>query len=517
MERTIASPRTGAEYKVTLRSTWAYIFHATESYLGNLAQKVRAGFWSARTKLSAEITPPLDVTHITARLNVTKRAREDGRLNLPPPDEEAPTGAQREIIAYFTNLHRRARQHADQAVEKADSTLDQIRDSEDLAKLRDIPDRLESRILRYLAGFESRLQHCVERERNQKRHYEAFRQANKLERIANYPDVAYLYYLVVPFLIAGTAYALARLLGPGAGGSSGLSSMWIVTVSAVASIIPFICGMVFLRAINHLNDLKKLSGWIGVIATIAAILAIAHYADFQVAALAGDPNLSNRDIFNSMLASPFESGVASWKIFGLLALMGLLAMFLGYRSDDIYPGYGAVQRSYYRARTELESVSTRLRKRINAFVDEAEAEVNGITRGYKAKVRTYMEMIRKSKQFPSLLKDYNVDLEEACNIVLDRYRAANTAVRRSEAPMSFTEHVCFDAENQPSSGRQSGSSDQGEEVRNSVNELENQAKLALQNLRALNLRMLNAVTEPQYADTGHRPDNVSSNRPSISA
>src|SRR5690606_26052471 len=105
------------------------------------------------------------------------------------------------------NLHRRARQHANQAVGKANSTLDQIRDSEDFAKLRDIPDRLESRILRYVAEFESHLQHCAERERNQKRHYEAFRQTHKLERIANYPDVAYLYYLSVPFLIAAMTYA----------------------------------------------------------------------------------------------------------------------------------------------------------------------------------------------------------------------------------------------------------------------------------------------------------------------
>ncbi len=68
--------------------------------------------------------------------------------------------------------------------------------------------------------------------------------------------------------------------------------------------------------------------------------------------------------------------------------MGLLAMFLGYRSDHTYPGYGVVQRSYYRARNELESVSLRLRKRINTLVDEAEAAVVGITRAYKAKVRT---------------------------------------------------------------------------------------------------------------------------------
>jgi len=503
MGRTIASPRTGAGDGETRGITWRPMSYAALSYLANVLQKIRAGFWNARNKLSAEITQPLDVEHIAERLRVVKRAQEDGRRNLPLPSEEAPAGAQREIIAYFANLHRRARQQAAEAVEKTNRTLEQIHDSDDLAKLRDIPAGFESKILRYLADFESRLQYCVERERNQKRHYEAFRKENKLDRVANYPDVAYLYYLVVPLLIAAMAYALSSLLVPSAGGSSGFSVTWSVMVSAVAIIVPFMFGMVLLRAINHVSDFKKFGGWIGVIATVAAVLAIAYYADFRIAAVLADPNASNRDVFEAMLAAPLDviSGVASWTIFGVFALMGLLAMFLGYRSDDTYPGYGAVQTSYYRARNELDNVSLRLRKRINALVDEAEAEVVSITRGYKAKVRNYTRMVRKSKQFPSVLNDYDVDLEDACNIVLDRYRAANTAARESEAPMSFTEHVCFNTEGQIPSGWQSGSSNDVEDVQNSVIEVENAAKLALQNLRALNLRMINSVAEPQFVDT----------------
>jgi hypothetical protein len=342
----------------------------------------------------------------------------------------------------------------------------------------------------------------VERERNQKRHYEAFRKENKLDRVANYPDFAYLYYLVVPLLIAAMAYAMASLLMPSAGGSSGLSVTWSVMVSAVAIIVPFMFAMA-LRSINHVSDFQKFGGWTGIIVTVAAILAIAYYADFRIAAVLADSNVSNRDVFEAMLAAPLDviSGVASWTIFGVFALMGLLAMFLGYRSDDTYPGYGAVQRSYYRARNELENVSLGLRKRINALIDEAEAEVVSIIRGYKAKVRNYTRMVRKSKQFPSVLNDYDVDLEDACNIVLDRYRAANMAARDSEAPMSFTEHVCFNAEGQIPSGWQSGGSNDVEEVQNAVIELENEAKLALQNLRALNLRMINSVAEPQFVDT----------------
>lgn len=500
MARTIASLRTGTGDGEARGIAWRSMSSAVLSFLANFARKIRAGFRNARDKSKTEIVQPLDIEQIAERLNIAKRAQEDGCRNLPPPSEEVAAGAQREIIAYFTSLRRRARQRAAETVEEANRALERIHESDDLARLRDIPAGAESKVLRYLADAESRLLHCAERERNQKRHYESFRKENKLDRVANYPDFAYLYYMVVPLVIAAMAYVLARLLVPGAGGSGGFMLTWSVMVSAVAIIVPFILGMVSLRAINHVSSAREFGGWLGVIATVAAILAIAYYADFRIAAVQADPNASDRDVFGAMLAAPLD--VASWTVFGVFGLIGLLAMFLGYRSDDIYPGYGAVQRSYYRARNEREKLSLRLRKRINALVDEAEAEVAGITRGYKAGVRDYTRMVRNATQIPSVLSDYDVDLEDTCNIVLDRYRAANIAARDSEAPLSFNEHICFNMDSQSPRGRQSDCGHDVEEVQNSAIELENEAKLALQNLRALNLRMINSVAEPQFSDTG---------------
>jgi len=502
MERTLASPRTGARHSETRGIAWR-LSSAALSLFANVSRRIRAGFQSARHKLNPEITQPLDIEHIAERLKIVKRAQEDGRRNLPPRSEEAATGAQREIIAYFTNLRRRARQQAVEAAEKASTILEQIHDSDDSTKLRDVPAAVESRILRYLADFESRLQFCVEREQNQKRYYEAFRKENKLDRVANYPDVAYLYYLVVPLLIVAMTYVLETLLLPSVDGSSAPSVTWSRMVSAVAIIVPFMFGLVSLRAINHVDDFKRLGGWMGVIAAVAAILGVAYYADFHIAAVLADPKASNRDFFVAMLAAPLDviSGVESWRILALFVLIGLLSLFLGYRSDDTYPGYGAVQRSYYRARNAREGLSLRLRKRINALVDDAEAEVSSITRGYKAEVRSYTSMVQKTAQLPSLLDDYDAALEDACNVVLDRYRAANTAARDSEAPMSFTEHVCFNAEDPRASERHADSSNDVEEARNSVVELEKEGNLSLQKLRTLNLRMINSLAEPQFVET----------------
>jgi hypothetical protein len=232
---------------------------------------------------------------------------------------------------------------------------------------------------------------------------------------------------------------------------------------------------------------------------LVTICGLAYYADFHVAALLANPNASNRDVFDVMLAAPLDvvSSVASWAIFGSVALTGLLAMLLGSRSDDPYPGYGAAQRSYFRARDARENASSRLRKRINALVDEAEAEVASIAHGRKSMVRTCTRLVEKSQQNPSALNDYENELEDACNIVLDRYRVTNTTARQSNAPMSFAEHICFNTERARDSGWHSSNSSHVAELQNTITELENEANSARQTLRALNLRMINSLAAPQ--------------------
>lgn len=498
MQRTIASSQPDTGNREIGGIAWRPILAAVLSFPAIVWQRFRTGFWSVRNKLSSDIAKPLDIERIAAHLAVVKRADEEGRRDHPPSGEEVPAGTQREIIAFFANLRRRARQQATETAEKTSRTLEQIHSSDSLAKLRDIPAGCENKILRYIADFESRLNNTVEREQQQKQHYDAFREKNKLDRVANYPGAAYYFYLIVPVLIVALAVALASMVVTDAGGTSGVSVAWIVAISAVTVIVPFMLGDSLLRRINHVSDFNKFIGRIGAIAAIATIIGIAFYVDFHTAAVLSNPNASGRDVFDAMLAAPLDvvSGIASLKGFGLVVLSGLFAMLLAYRSDDPYPGYGRVQRIYYKARDARNDVSSQLRKRINSLIDEAEADTAKVAKGFKTKVRTYTRLVEKSKQSPAALNDYDVELEDACNIVLDRYRLANAAARNSDSPMSFAEHVCFNPDREIESGSHSNGSSHVPELQAAIVELENEANLARQNLRALNLRMINSLTEP---------------------
>ncbi|NNC76754.1 MAG: hypothetical protein HKN77_02255 [Woeseiaceae bacterium] len=501
MERTLATPGTSSEMQDSPTRTWQPVINALQSFFVGIGHAIRATYRRARTQLSTDITPAIDVEKIARRLCIVDRAKDDGHRDLPPPDEEIPSGVQREVIAYFKDLKRAAHKQAGCAMQAATKAYEQLNDANALASLRDVPARYENKILRHISDATSRLEHAREREFKQQRHYEAFREKNKLERVATYPELPLLYYLVVPVLIAGLAAVLSHWVVPDSE-SSRLSISWMVAISTAVVLVPFVLGGLSLRALEHVDDGKYFAGWAGIVVVVGTIGILAFYADFHIAATLADANFSSRAAFDTLRSAPLEffSGVASWTTFGLFGLMGLLAMFLGYRSDDIYPGYGAAQRDYYKAREDRERVAQRLRKRINGMIDDAVSEVTSIARGHKAKFRSFTSTARKAAQCPSILKEYDVELEDACNVVLDRYRVANSAARKTDVPLSFDEHVCFNSDEESAFAFQSFGPSDLDVVKAELSALESEADSVRKKLRTMNLHLIESTVGSQSLD-----------------
>ena len=501
MEQTIAPLKSGTESREALDNVWRPVVAAVVSFLATVWQRIRTVFWSVRDGLSSEIAKPIDIARISAHLGVVRRAEEEGRHNLPPTTEETPSGTQREIIAYFMNLRRRARKQVAEAAEKSRRMLEKIRLSDTVARLQDIPSACENKILRHIADSDKHFLNAIEREQKQKRHYEAFREKHGLDRVASYPGVVVPYFLSVPVLIVIIAFALVRIIEASAGSEISASLGWIVPVAAASVIVPFVIGDVWLRSINHVRRFSRVFGLVGAATAITVILGMAFYIDFHIASVLANPETSNRDILDAMIAAPFHGAatVANWKVFSLIALSGLFSMLLAYRSDDPYPGYGAVQRTYYAAREAREEASARLRRWANSLVDSAEAEIDAVAREFKNKVRAYTGSVEKSKQVPVALKDYDAELEDACNLVLDRYRVANISSRQSDAPMSFSEHVCFNPYNEIECDSLLESNGHVAELQDAIAELDKEAALARQKLRSLNVRMIDSISDPQSA------------------
>ena len=105
----------------------------------------------------------------------------------------------------------------------------------------------------------------------------------------------------------------------------------------------------------------------------------------------------------------------------------------------------------------------------------------------------------EAKRIPERLSDYDIALEDGCNILLDRYRAANTNARKTEVPMSFSEHICFRPEHEPNISMFENEEGRLEELQQGIVELESEAAQVRLKLRDLNSRAISALEDTPAA------------------
>jgi DNA-directed RNA polymerase subunit F len=434
---------------------------------------------------------------------VVDRAQSDGENELPRSTEEVVTGTQKEIVYYFTELQKRAQKQASASVDKIRNYGDDIDLSEVVGNLRDIPPRCESELRRLSSELQSEHDSVWERETQHQIHYEEFREANQLTRVAKYPSSPWTPHAITVILIVAGTIAFREIL-IGLNSNALIPVLWTISALTLVALVPFTIARSAFRLVNHVGEARQLAGWLSGVIAMVSIGAMAIFVAHYISTITVTPEATVRSVVESILEAPtsINADMAVWTGFGIVFLVGLAAFLVGYKSDDSYPGYGAIQRAFYSAREERERFLMRMRKRLNIIVDKAESEATKLRRHVKSRVRQFSKLVDQSKRIPVAFDDYNRALEDACNILLDRYRAANGEARQSEMPLSFSEHICFRTDDVSSSMIADGEH-RREELQKSATALETEVEQVRQKLRDLNWSALSPLDMPrQQEETG---------------
>ncbi len=468
-----------------------------------ITQKITSSVLYFKNPLDSDISATLDVDDISARLAVENRARSDGENEQPLSTEEVVAGTQREIVLHFKELQRRALRRATVLDDKIRGLREKIDVLEAVDSLRDLPSRCENKLLRLNEEFQSQLNFLGERRIHQQQHYATFRENHQLDRVAEYPRSSVIYHALMAALVGAGALAIGNLSVSGVGGEALIPASWAVSISLVDVLVPFVLAAVVFRSANHVRPARRLAGWLGGGIVIVFVGTLAFSLAYYMSAVTTNPGVSVGAVLNSILASPNAIGtdLVTWAGFGIVILVGLIAFLIGYKSDDSYPRYGAAQRAFYRARNQYVSLTRRLRKRINAIIDEARTEVTRLPRRPKAQIRQYSRLVDESSGVPANLSGYTVALEDACNILLDRYRATNRDARQTDVPISFSEHIYFKPEQESTSLLFGNGESRLEELHPGIAELDGEVVQALQKLKDLNRLAISALE-----DTAERGD-----------
>jgi hypothetical protein len=209
------------------------------------------------------------------------------------------------------------------------------------------------------------------------------------------------------------------------------------------------------------------------------------------AALGGVSALFGRLLVErSVPALPFDD----WTVFSIVMAAALSTFVVCYQPEIASRKHEAMHMPSRRTRKERALLIRQLRK-VNMKIDRAEAEVTARLKKAKAEVGRYGRLVEATRRLSAKLKDYDYVLENACNMLLDRYRAENVSARSTAAPPAFREHVCFRADYEASSVALADEGRYLDEYQQGIRTLEAQASQTRQELRTLNARAINALEE----------------------
>ena len=498
------TPSEGGHWKSSLKWPWSVTAAVGETLICRLRY--------LKSLMGPDLSKTLDIDRLTARLAIEARGRADGSREEPASAEETLFGTQREIVAYFKKLRQRMQRKGPEMTTKLRELGEDIDIPANANKVREILSRCENEILRLNAEFRSQIMSLAERELQQQRQYDEFRERNGLTRPAEYSRSRVTYHAFIATLVFAVAVSMGNIPMSAAGGETLFQTGLTIGIALAAVMIPFGMAVTALRWINHADSLRKLGGWLAAGLLTAFVGALTLFTTHYLGRLGSEPSVTLRFLGEAILAAPLAitMNTAAWTGSAIVVLGAILATLAGYKSDDAYPGYGAAQRAFYLARTQRDLLGRRLRKRINAIIDRARAELTALPSRAKLTVKNYARLEDESRRFPAEMSGYEVALEDACNILLDRYRAANISARRTEPPVSFSEHISFRSVTEPAGGMVNSVDSRLEDLQKGVARLEEDITQALQNLQELNwsaIRDLEDAPCPEEDTTsGRQPD-----------
>jgi hypothetical protein len=394
-----------------------------------------------------DLASPPDADSLFVTLEVEKRACIDGGNNLPFCSEEVISGAQRDIVDCHRKLQDRARGKVEKLATKLLIEARRIDRSEVADYLRDMPSKCQNKIDRVRAEFDSKLkllhaqevykQQCLDHNDEQSQEDDSGGPATKA------------FFFVIMLAVASlVSLALGSdILWRGDVGSL-LNAEAAIAVAIIAVALPFLIAVVVSKPVSAKLNRKRPAFRLAMLLTTALLGLVAFSCAHLIILSADVPVASAADIsavLNAMTTEPgaFSGDVNALKGFGVVMVTGFLGFVLGNLSINTDSENDDVRAAYLNAREGREKLTRQLHKQVNGIVDAAEKDVDSSTKRLQKRFKKLSRLVEQARDTQARYDDYLAGLEESCNLLLERYRQANAAVRNTAIPPSFSERICF--------------------------------------------------------------------------
>lgn len=415
---------------------------------GNMLSRLSKLLNSEGFSPGTEIFPDIEVDTVADRLKLTQQGEQRGKANLPNPEEQSFDSVEMQAIDEVETLRRRGLQQFEDHLRVYRERLS--RASEVRKEVEIAAGTAKGDFVAEVDIWKARFATPVEKLQEAFIWRKAFRERHKLTRPADdfsgWPKAIAIgaLLLLIETALNGYLFAQNNMLGL----LGGILAALLVSISnvGVSSIAGFYC-----RYLNHRNLIWKLLGlailgfWLCY--ALGFNLAVAHFRDGVEQT--GDWAFAAENALTTLTQDPLAiASIESWLLVIIGGLISLLAFLKGLTTDDFYPGYGKVSRAVIDARfvyaQTLEAALGELEKKRDIAIEELRDAHDEVQQGIGDAVDALFGQSSLRSQLSSFLEQCDVKTARLLSI----YRDANSALRDTPPPKSFSKQYKFSSFNQ---------------------------------------------------------------------
>jgi len=412
-------------------------------------------------KRTSDLFPPLDADYVRRDIKLSEKGKENGSANLPRSDAKTQDSVELDIKFRIEELRDRYKRDYDLEL---DVYKGRIASYTNILDVQGIRTEFEAKLGNIEKDFKERTNSLffeAQQLKERGNHIRSFRKKRMLEdRLPDYPKDTLKAWMVIAVLaLAELALNFFLLRESGQVMDVAVQSLLYGLINVI---VPFALFANILRYINHVNPVYVRFGYLFIafyiIYTLFINLLIAHYrgVSMEIAIEVGqavnfDQSLLDRYLEKAFMAfSNFQNNwfglkdVWSWFMFFGGCGLSLGAIREGYNSDDIYPGYGQLHRTYVSDFEEFLDASEETTESLTDERDEAVDELrNDITNleNSHTRIPTVIQSAASLKERCNMALD---SLNSPYNMLLKEYREENSRHRTEPEPVFFDQEFKLD-------------------------------------------------------------------------
>ncbi len=373
-------------------------------------------------------------------LSVQQLAERTGKKNLPAEDASNLDGNERHIAAHISEEVTKSR---DLSISQLNGLIERLRALDfqsALVHLKNVSKSKESRISTITSEAKREFASLNAEIEETQAQLDNFKHANKLNRVADFPDSRVMYFSIIVFILILETGLNGYFFGKGSdfGYLGGATQAFIISIVNV--FLAFITGRFILPYKNHINTPKSLGALVLTFCMFLVLvgfnLFVAHYRDAFIL----DPDNAMNLVVPNFQAAPFSlHDFDSWLLWILGCLMSLGIIYDAYAMDDAYPSYGALVRKLEGYKYEYAELR-----------DEVIEEIRMLRRDYDKEIEKLNDELEEQQDIlrntlamkDNIVKNYSehlVQLEQVGIAVIQTYRDENCRHRDTPPPAYFNE------------------------------------------------------------------------------